>query len=216
MNPPLLWITINPYNSHDPIAQVLAGEKVDMDVLLQTICLSKEKRAQNIAADPYAVANFFHFTIQTIFLTLFGVEVTPYQVKSLVGVFGHIKSYFGTVKSQVCGSLHLHLLAWLQNTPPANEMEQALKSEDFKEGVRKFISANFRAYLPGLESAESVKAIPNNTRVAWSHPPNPDANNYDKQVDNLELQVVCVKQLHTCEVRRCLVPDKSGHLKCKH
>ena len=29
--PPSLWITINPSDTRDPIAQVFAGEKIDMD-----------------------------------------------------------------------------------------------------------------------------------------------------------------------------------------
>jgi hypothetical protein len=30
-NPPSLWITINPSDTHDPIAQVLAGEEINLD-----------------------------------------------------------------------------------------------------------------------------------------------------------------------------------------
>ena len=29
--PPTLWITINPTDLHDPIAQVFAGEDIDLD-----------------------------------------------------------------------------------------------------------------------------------------------------------------------------------------
>lgn len=215
MNPPSLWITINPCDLHDPVAQVFAGENINMDTFLQTAGPSKEKRAENIARDPFAAAKFFHFTIRTIFRTLFGVEVTAYQVKSSVGVFGRVKSYFGTVESQGRGSLHLHLLVWLENAPPPDEMERLLKTEEFREKVRKYISANLRAYLPGLESTESVQAIPNIVEVAWTRPPCPDAEDYDQQLLDLELQVVRAKQVHTCEIRRCLVPDHSGHLKCK-
>jgi hypothetical protein len=31
LRPPSLWLTINPVNLHDPVAQVFAGEEIDMD-----------------------------------------------------------------------------------------------------------------------------------------------------------------------------------------
>jgi len=54
LNPPSLWITINPCDLHDPIAQIFAGEEIDIDNFVATIGPSKTKRAENIANDPYA------------------------------------------------------------------------------------------------------------------------------------------------------------------
>jgi hypothetical protein len=100
LNPPSLWITINPCDLHDPIAQVFAGENINMDDLAATLnAPSKEKRAQNIALDPYAAAKFFHFMIRTILRTLFGVETMQYQAKSGIGVFGSVTAYFGIIES---------------------------------------------------------------------------------------------------------------------
>lgn len=68
-----LWITINPCDLHDPIAQVFAGEHIDMDKFMHTLGPSKDTRAQNMASDPYAAARFFHFMVNTIMETLFGI-----------------------------------------------------------------------------------------------------------------------------------------------
>ena len=54
INPPSLWITINPSDLHDPIAQIFAGEDIDMDKFASTLGLSKETRAVNVANDPFA------------------------------------------------------------------------------------------------------------------------------------------------------------------
>ncbi|KAJ8585561.1 hypothetical protein M405DRAFT_865313 [Rhizopogon salebrosus TDB-379] len=80
MNPPSLWITINPCDLHDPIVQVFAGSNINMDTLSSVIGPSKEERARNVARDPYAAAKFFHFTIQMVLETLFDVKVTSQQV----------------------------------------------------------------------------------------------------------------------------------------
>ena len=78
-----------------------------------------------------------------------------------------------------------------------------------------YIRANLRAYVPGLDSLQDVKAIPNETEIAYSRPPNPNAPDYKDQLISFERRVARAKQVHTCAVRRCLVPDKEGHLKCK-
>ena len=76
LNPPSLWITVNPCDLHDPIAQVFAGEDINLDDLQEKLGPSKEKCAENMALNPYAAAKFFHFLIQTILITLFRVEAT--------------------------------------------------------------------------------------------------------------------------------------------
>ncbi|KAJ8516236.1 hypothetical protein ONZ45_g6447 [Pleurotus djamor] len=213
--PPSLWITINPCDLHDPIAQIFAGEDIDIDAFLATMGPSKEKRAVNIASDPYAAAKFFHFLIQVILETLFGIKATSHQVVSEIGVFGYVSAYFGTVESQNRGSLHLHLLLWLEGAPSADEMLNLLKQESFRNRVKAFITANIRAYLPGLETATSLKTIPNESSIAYSRPPNPGSPTFAEEASAMELRVVRSKQVHTCEPRRCLVPDRRGGYVCK-
>lgn len=215
LNPPSLWITINPCDLHDPVAQVFCGEQIDLDHFITTAGPSKDKRAQNIAADPYAAAKFFHFMIRTILRTLFGVEATPYQVKGKMGIFGRVMAYFGTVESQNRGALHLHLLLWLMGAPTSEEMHKLLAEAAFRAQVVAYIQANLRAYVPGLDSAASVKQIPNEPEIAYSRPINPDAPDYDAQLANFELRLARSKQVHTCELRRCLIPNKQGHYQCK-
>jgi len=100
VNPLSLWITINPCDLHDPIAQIFTGEQINMDDFLATLGSDKHKRAQNIADDPYPASHFFHFMIKTILKTLFGMDVTKFQVKVEVGVLGWVLAYFRTVESQ--------------------------------------------------------------------------------------------------------------------
>lgn len=77
-----------------------------MDNFVSMLGPNKETHAQNIAGDPFAAARFFHFMIQTIIETLFGVHVTPHQVSQRQGILGFVSGYFGVVESQGRGSLH--------------------------------------------------------------------------------------------------------------
>ena len=215
LGPPYLWITINPSDIHDPIAQVFAGENINLDDFVSTAGPDKDQRARNIASDPYAAAKFFHFLIKLILETLFQVKVTTHQVKSYMGILGRVAAYFGTVESQGRGTLHLHLLIWLKHAPTADEMVNLLKSEDFRARIIAYIRANLRAYLPGLESAQSIKAIPKDKDIAYCRPPKPDSPEYDTQIRAFELRLARTEQVHTCKVQRCLFANKFGQLRCK-
>jgi hypothetical protein len=96
-----------------------------------------------------------------------------------------------------------------------DQVESLLKTEEFHQRIREFIKANLRAYIPGFETADSVKEMPNDVEVAYSRPPKPNASDYDNQVADLERRVARAKQVHTCEHRRCLVPSKNRDFVCK-
>jgi hypothetical protein len=68
----------------------------------------------------------------------------------------------------------------------------------------------------GLESAETIKAIPKAKDLAYSCPPHPDSPNYEIQLAQLEQQLAQSEQIHTCTISRCLVLDKKTQsYKCK-
>ncbi|KAF7349988.1 ATP-dependent DNA helicase [Mycena venus] len=183
-----LWITINPTDIHDPIAQIFASENIDLDDFIAGLGPDNKKRARNIAADPYAAAKFFYFMIRTILETLFGIEVTSFQVRSSLGILGEVAAYFGMVEAQ---------------------------NHSFRARVSASIKANLRAHPPGLETAESVKGIPMEKDIAYNRPPNPAAPDYDQQIQRWELRLARTEQVDTCKIRRCLVVSKSGQLRCK-
>ena len=214
-NPLSLWITINPSDIHDPIAQIFCGQNLDLDNFLSTLGPNAEQRARNIALDPYAAAKFFHFLIRVILETLFGIKVTDYQVHNRDGIFGCVSAYFGTVESQGRGTLHLHLLLWLENAPTSEDMTVMLKSEDFRQKVAGFIHSNLHAYLPGLDSAESIRAIPWEKEIAFNRPPNPHSTSYANELADFELRLARSEQVHTCCPWRCLLKDKNGKSYCK-
>ncbi|KAG2335735.1 hypothetical protein BDR05DRAFT_978910 [Suillus weaverae] len=102
-NPPSLWITINPTDTHDPIAQVFAGEDIDLDNFNCNLGPDSSHRTTIIANDPYAAANFFHFIIQAILEELMGISVSKSKNGHIMrhkGIFGTVEGYIGTVEAQ--------------------------------------------------------------------------------------------------------------------
>lgn len=168
LGPPSIWLTINPSDIHDPIAQVFAGEDIDLDDFLNSVHLDNKRRANNIANDPFAASKFFNFMIETILVRLFGVRTTAFHVVSEKGVFGEVAAYFGAVESQGRGTLHFHCLLWLKHAPSADQMQEFLRSDGFCSQMQDYIKTNIHAYVPGLEDEESVKAIPVRSDITFN------------------------------------------------
>lgn len=106
--------------------------------------------------------------IKVILETLFGISYPLRHNAPSEGVFGRLTAYFGVVESQGRGTLHLHVLLWLANAPPMEEMEQQLKKPEFRNHVRNFIEANIHAYVPGDHPAQTVKVTMTNC-FTWNN-----------------------------------------------
>jgi len=139
-NPPSLWITINPPDSQDPIAQVFAGAEIDLDKFCNMDGPTSTQRATNTAEDPFSSTKYFHFVVKCILEILFGIgNKSNGRIDRKEGIFGKVQSYVGTVEAQGRGTLHLHMLLWLTDAPSASEMKSVLKSKAFRKKLVTFI-----------------------------------------------------------------------------
>jgi hypothetical protein len=71
----------------------------------------------------------------------YALKIDPATAKYLPfrGLFGDVKAYFGMVETQGRGTLHLHILIWLNHCPPnSTAIERVLQGPDgdnFRERV---------------------------------------------------------------------------------
>ena len=146
-NPPSLWITINPADTQDPIAQVIARADIDLDKFCRMSGPNSQDRAITMAQDPYAAAKFFHSIIRILLETVFGISKTKYSIHRKEGAYGTVQAYLGTVEAQGRGSLHMHMLVWLKDAPTAKVMQLALQHDQFSSASRGFYQVdNTRGY----------------------------------------------------------------------
>ncbi|CAF5058209.1 unnamed protein product, partial [Rotaria magnacalcarata] len=145
---PSLFVTINPADIHSPVALYFAGVDLDLDKILPETLGTSYERAKTIATHPVATAKFFNCLIKSI-------------LKSLVlgGILGPTKAYFGTVESQGRGSLHLHLLIWLNHDFTPTQLKQQIQNEDFRQKLLAYLEDivkedldQFRAKPDGLKT----------------------------------------------------------------
>lgn len=202
-NPPNLWVTINPADMQDPIAQVFAGAEINLDNFLATAGPTAGQRSANIANDPYASAQFFHFMIKVIIHELFGFKKkatgNPERKK---GILGHVQAYVGTVETQGRGSLHLHMMLWLQDAPTAQQMQDSLKTDAFRAKIKAYIASVIKADVQGLNTSQ-LNAMPKTTAPSYSRPLNPDTSSKEERSET-ETNLARTLQLHKCGEKTCL------------
>jgi hypothetical protein len=125
---PSIFMTINPADIHSRVALYFAGVDLDLDKILPETIPSTYERAQIIAAHPVATAHFFNQLISSI-------------LKCMVekGLLGPIKAYFGTVENQGRGSLHLHILIWLDHDLTPSQLKESVQNEEFRNGLLNYL-----------------------------------------------------------------------------
>jgi hypothetical protein len=214
-NPPSLWITINPSDVNDPIAQVMTGTEIDLDQFDKTGGPDANERSKTIVGDPFAAAHFFHFTIQAILETLFGItkRKPPSQILRKAGIFGRVAGYIGSVEAQGRGTLHLHLVLWLCGAPTAAQMKESLKHKEFRRKVAAYIEACIHADIKESD-AKTVLAIPKEREISYSRPVDPRQPNYDTKAAETQIKLARAVQIHSCSDEACMV-FKNGHRRCK-
>lgn len=176
-NPPSLWLTINPADTQDPIAQVLCGKDIDLDSFNAD---NHQTDAAAVAADPFASASFFHLVINAVLRELLGITSSgpTHSLQCKKGILGHIEGYIGTVEAQGRGTLHLHMVLWLSNSVSAPQMKMYLLNEEFREKLKKYISMNIRADIPGF-LGDAILSVPKDSAVAFLRPVNPCKPDYE-------------------------------------
>ena len=214
LRPPSIWMTINPMDYEDPIAQIFAGENIDMDSFMNLMGPSANSRAKNMADDPYASASFFNFIIRTTLETLFGFTSSKRQNESQIGVLGYVNGYFGVIEAQGRGSLHVHMLIWLKNAPNSDEMLELLTQSHFRDKIATFIDHNIRTHLDGFDE-EYVNGTNREPHISYSRPPDPRSENWKEEVEFVERKLARAHQVHVCKTSTCLRKNKDGDMVCK-
>jgi hypothetical protein len=146
---------------------------------------------------------------------LFGIKRTRDHIESNTGLLGQVAAYYGVVEAQGRGSLHVHMLLWLKNTPNADELQVLLKK------MKIFGSESFNICLQTYElmQMDSPKtlfaSIEREPQLAYSRPLDPYSPHWKEECMQLERRVVRSQQIHTCTTNTCLRLNRYGRVKCK-
>ena len=214
IGPPSLWITLNPSDTGDPIAQAFTGADIDLDKFIDTLGPNASTRSNAIASDPYAAAKYFHFIIDTILELLFGIKACGHgRIRRRPGIFGTMEAYIGAVEAQGRGTLHFHMIGWLKGAPTADRIRELLQEETFRAKLVRFIHSTIKSDIGGA-NAEQVRAMNREEAVSFSRPVDPRQSDYPTRSHQAEKRLARAVQVHRCTAEGCLKLVR-GHLVCK-
>lgn len=168
---PSFYVTINPADVYNPVVRFLAGEEIDVDNILPNQPHSFWNQASLIAKNPFVAAKFFDLYITSFFESLIGLKKGGNNSDQKPGVLGVAKAYYGCVEVQGRGTLHCHMLIWLEGALNPQEIrDRVVNSQDseFADRMCAFIDHIIGNSVPP-EPPDSSQS-PNCNRNTDSHP----------------------------------------------
>ena len=132
---PSFFITVNPADTRNPIVKFLAGNDIDIDALLPEQVPNPWEQSILIAKNPVIAARFFDIYLKAFISTVLGYDATGKNLTG--GVLGLVKAHYGCIEAQGRGTLHCHMLVWLEGALNPNEIrDRVVKDGDSEWGKR--------------------------------------------------------------------------------
>ena len=139
---PAIFLTINPADVHSPIVSFLTGHDIDLDAQFPDLPNPRE-RAKLVADNPVACAEFFNIIFTAVISCLLRYG------KSDGGILGKVSGYYGCVEEQCRGSLHMHMMIWLDGYDSPNSLMERINIEPgFKEKLLQYLETVIKQHYP--------------------------------------------------------------------
>jgi hypothetical protein len=133
------------------LVRFLAGDEIDIDNLTAD-SLSNVYKDQSIliAQNPAVAAEFFNVFIKAFIAAILGYD--PKQLNTEGGILGVVNAYYGTVEAQGRGSLHCHMVVWVEGGLNPNEIKaKALEcggNLGFQKRLMEFLEDTISTAIP--------------------------------------------------------------------
>ena len=197
---PAFFITLNPADIHSPIVCFLSGEDIDLNSEITQNLPSSRNRAQLVAENPVAAAQYFRIVIKAFISCIMRYK------KVDGGIFGDVSGYYGCVEEQGRGTLHLHMVLWVSWYNSPTDLHQRMQfDEQFKQNVLDYLSSIIKQQSPETCSSfachtSSDQEDPITTdkyAVLVQRPPNPNNSNLDAKLETDVTKLVSFVNTHS-------------------
>lgn len=199
---PSFYITINPADVFNPLVKFLAGSDIDIDNLLPEQVPDYWEQSYLVARNPAVAAKFFNIYMKAFISAILGYDADKKNDDG--GILGHVKAYYGCVEAQGRGTLHCHMMVWVEGGLNPNEIKKRVLEDgdtDFRDRLLAFLDDTIHNCVPDNPG-------PNITVPSSRHHPcsvrgiNPNSSDAD-------LEILRQKDLHQL-VRQCQSHTHSG------
>ena len=146
---PSFFITINPADVYNPIVKFLGGGDINLNDILPEQVPNYREQAILIAKNPFIAAKFFNLYMKAFISAILGYD--PNEKNNEGGILGLVKAYYGCVEAQGRGTLHCHMMIWLEGGLNPNEIkERVIDKEDieFRDRLIQFLDDSISNCIP--------------------------------------------------------------------
>jgi hypothetical protein len=201
---PSFYITINPADIYNPLVKFLSGEDIDIDNLLPEHVPNYKDQSILIAKNPAIAAKFFNIYMKAFIHSILGYDPLHNNLEG--GILGVVKAYYGCVEAQGRGTLHCHMLIWIEGSLNPNEIKKRVFEDGdtiFRDRLLAFLDDTISNSIPFDPDSNTI------TPSSIYHPCtvrgiNPLSNNDEcrskqqKDLHNLVSKCQIHEHTHTC------------------
>lgn len=146
---PSFFITINPADIYNPIVKLLGGSDIDIDNMPPLAVPQFREQAFLVAKNPTVAAKFFNLYMKAFIKTILGFDSKDRELTG--GILGLVKGYYGCVEAQGRGTLHCHMLIWLEGGLNPNEIRAKIAEDgdvQFRDRLLAFLDDTIATSIP--------------------------------------------------------------------
>ncbi|KAF7314095.1 ATP-dependent DNA helicase [Mycena chlorophos] len=198
---PSFYITINPADVFSPVLKFMSGAEIDIDALLPEDVPNYWDQASVIAKNPVVAARFFNVYMKTFINTLLGFDPAGENLDG--GILGVVKAHYGCVEAQGRGTLHCHMLVWVEGGLNPNEIRKralGIADEDveFRERLVRFLDDTISNSIPAEPApTEGVQSDVHNPCSVRGIRAEMDQFPAERQKDLRNVAIQCQKHTHS-------------------
>ncbi len=153
------YITINPADIYNPVVKFLGGSDIDVDDMLPSDILQYWDQSVLVAKNPVVAATFFNAYMKAFIRTILGYD--PKQENLDGSVLGLVNAYYGCVEAQGRGTLHCHMMVWVDGSLNPDQIKQRIMQDndvEFRDRLLMFLDDAISNCIPpgGNEDIVSV------------------------------------------------------------
>ena len=158
---PSFYITLNFADVYNPLVKFLAGDDINIDKLLPEEVPKFMDQSILVAKNPFVAARFFNIYMKAFIRSI--LRYDPSGIDKAGGIFGNVSAYYGCVEAQGRGTLHCHMIIWLDGSLNCDEIRDRVLSNDmeFQERLIHFIDDSISNEIPEVPDCED--SIPSDT-----------------------------------------------------
>ena len=147
---PHFYVTINPADVYNPLVCFLAGSDINVDTCIPSD-FDYHQQAYLVAKNPAAAAKFFNVYMNAFIHAVLGYNSSEKKKVSEGGILGKVKAYYGTVEAQGRGTLHCHMMIWVEGGMNPDDIKKKIFDEgndDFKHRLFSFLDDTIHTKIP--------------------------------------------------------------------